>query len=221
MSRPLPTESVLIEGAAGNIDTLIDSPTKPDSPRGIALIGHPHPLFGGSNTNKVVHTLARTLRELGYVCLRPNFRGVGLSAGEHDEGVGETADMLSVLNWAQARWGKLPLTLAGFSFGSYVQSQLANQLADSGQPPQQLILVGTATGETTGSGRNYRTPNLPADLPAVLLHGEVNDTVPIANVLDWARPQERVVCIIPGADFFHGKLHLIRAHLLSTLGPRD
>ncbi|MBL8465374.1 MAG: alpha/beta hydrolase [Thauera sp.] len=208
MSRPLPTEAVLLRGPAGNIEALIDAPA---TVKGVALVCHPHPLFGGANTNKVAHTLARACRDLGYAVIRPNFRGVGKSEGTHDHGEGETEDMLSVISWAESRWGALPLALGGFSFGGYVQVRVAKRLAEGIAPPRQLVLVGMAAGETTGSGRSYDTPALPTNVPALVIHGENDDTVALANVLAWARPQEQPIIVIPGADhFFHGKLHLIR-----------
>ena len=215
MSRPLPTEAVLLRGAAGNIEALIDAPA---TVKGIALVCHPHPLFGGANTNKVAHTLARAFRDLGYAVIRPNFRGVGKSEGTHDHGEGETEDMLSVISWAESRWGALPLALGGFSFGGYVQVRVANRLAEGIAPPRQLVLVGMAAGETTGSGRSYDTPALPKNIPALVIHGEDDDTVALANVLAWARPQEQPIIVIPGADhFFHGKLHLIRELIARNL----
>jgi alpha/beta superfamily hydrolase len=213
----LPTESALLRGAEGHIEVLIDAP---ETVHGIALVCHPHPLFGGANTNKVAHTLARSYRDLGFAAIRPNFRGVGQSEGRHDEGVGETADMLSVISWAQSRWGSLPLALGGFSFGGYVQVRVANHLADGIAPPRQLILVGTAAGDTSGSGRSYRTPTVPKNIPTLLIHGENDETVALANVLDWARPQELPVIVVPGADhFFHGKLHIIRELIARNVAP--
>ena len=95
-------QTVLIDGPVGPIEILVEAPAEP---RGIALIAHPHPLFGGANSNKVAQTLAKTVTLLGYVALRPNFRGVGQSAGVHDEGRGESEDLLAVLAWAKARYG--------------------------------------------------------------------------------------------------------------------
>ncbi|MFV8825100.1 alpha/beta hydrolase [Thauera sp. WH-2] len=217
MSRPLPTESALLRGPAGNIEVLIDAPA---TVRGIALVCHPHPLFGGANTNKVAHTLARAYRDLGYAVIRPNFRGVGRSEGEHDHGEGETEDMLSVISWAESRWGVQPLALGGFSFGGYVQVRVATRLADGIAPPRQLILVGMAAGDTTGSGRNYDTPPVPANIPTLVVHGEQDETVALSNVLGWARPQELPVVVVPGADhFFHGKLHVIRTLIARNVDP--
>lgn len=217
MSKPLPTEKVLLRGPEGAIDALVDVPAEV---RGVALVCHPHPLYGGANTNKVAHTLARTFRDLGYAAIRPNFRGVGASEGEHDHGQGETEDMLAVIAWAQSRWGFLPLALGGFSFGGFVQTRVANRLADSMTPPRRIALVGMAAGTAADGARHYDTPALPKSVPTLVIHGEQDETVSLANVLDWARPQERPVIVVPGADhFFHGKLHVIRDILTETWAP--
>ncbi len=204
---------VLIAGAAGNIETLIDAPASGAAPRGIALTAHPHPLYGGTLDNKVVQTLARTFAELGYVALRPNFRGVGASEGEHDKGEGETGDMLAVLAYARQRYGELPVVLAGFSFGAYVQVRVAHQLTAQGLPPERMVLVGLAVGRVT-SDRNYDTGGVPAD--TILIHGERDETVPLANVAAWAKTQHIEVNIIPEADhFFHRKLAEIKSIIKS------
>nr|MBL8456610.1 alpha/beta hydrolase [Zoogloeaceae bacterium] len=217
MSRPLPTEKVLLRGPEGSIDVLIDVP---EVVRGIAVICHPHPLFGGANTNKVAHTLARVFRDLGYAALRPNFRGVGESEGEHDHGVGETEDILSVISWAQSRWGFLPLALGGFSFGGFVQTRVAARLADGLTPPRRLALVGLAAGAAADGARQYDTGPIPKGIPSLVIHGELDETVALANVLDWARPLEQPVVVVPGADhFFHGKLHVIREVITGAWTP--
>lgn len=217
MSRPLPTESALLRGHAGNIEVLIDAPA---TVRGVALVCHPHPLYGGTNTNKVAHTLARSLRDLGYAAIRPNFRGVGQSEGVHDQGEGETEDMLSVISWAQSRWACTALALGGFSFGGFVQTRVANRLAGGIAPPRQLVLVGMAAGTAADGARHYDTPPVPKTVPTLIIHGETDATVALGNVLDWARPQELPVTVVPGADhFFHGKLHVIRDIIARNLGP--
>ena len=199
------TETALINGPDGAIELIIDTP---DTVRGIALVCHPHPLFHGTNTNKVAHTLARVFRDLGYAALRPNFRGVGKSVGSHDNGDAETEDMLAVISWAQSRWGGLPLALGGFSFGAFVQTRVAARLADSVTPAGRIVLVGTAAGTVTGA-RSYTTEPVPDD--TLVIHGEVDETVALANVMAWAAPQALPVVVVPGADhFFHGKLHVIR-----------
>ena len=205
-----PFEQMLqIEGRAGAIETKVESPPEP---RGIALICHPHPLFGGTNDNKVVHTLSSTFIRLGYAVLRPNFRGVGGSEGLHDDGRGETEDMLLVLDEARHIFGELPVVLAGFSFGAYVQTRVAESLADSGQPAQRLVLVGTAAGHVEGA-RQYSTRAVPKD--TLVIHGSADTTVSLANVLAWAEPLELPVVVVPGADhFFHRRLHLIRDIIL-------
>ena len=211
-------ETLLFQGSAGQIEVRVESP--PCS-RGIALICHPHPLFGGNLTNKVTQTLARTFAQLGYIALRPNFRGVGASDGVHDEGVGETEDMLAVLGEARHRFGDLPVALAGFSFGAYVQTRVAAALAALGgggiaapavaarhQPAQRLVLVGTAAGYIEGA-RRYETGAVAPD--TLVIHGSADTTVPLENVLSWAQPLELPVVVVPGADhFFHRRLHLIR-----------
>jgi alpha/beta superfamily hydrolase len=192
--RPLPpstTERASIGGPAGRIEVDINDPGEP---RGVALIAHPHPLHGGTKDNKVVTTLAKTLYALGFVTLRPNFRGVGASEGEHDHGMGETDDLVSVASHARERWASdLPLVLAGFSFGGFVQVRVAQRM-----PAQQLVLVAPAVTRL-GAERLAQ--------PALVIHGELDDVVPLGAVLDWARPRELPVVVVPGAGhFFHGRL---------------
>jgi hypothetical protein len=164
------------------------------SSRGVALVAHPHPLFGGTLDNKVAQTLARAFVTLGYTAWRPNFRGVGASEGVHDEGRGEVDDLLAVLEHAAAE----DFVLAGFSFGAAMQAKAAVKAK-----PQRLVLVGIAV-------TNYEVPPVPAG--SLVIHGESDDTIPLAAVLDWARPQELPVTVVPGADhFFHRKLPALRA----------
>lgn len=203
-------EKLLFSGPAGVIETLIDTPP---SPRGIALVCHPHPLFGGTNTNKVVHTLAKTLAALGYLALRPNFRGVGNSQGAHAHGQGETDDMLTLIAQAKARFGdtmpsETPLVLAGFSFGGHVITRVSTTLSADGQPIERIVLVAPATGRIAGD-REYTSSTVGNN--SLVIHGALDDTVPLAHVLAWAEPQHLPVIVIPGADhFFHGHLHTIR-----------
>ena len=188
-------ERVFIDGAAGRIETIIERPA--GATRGAALVAHPHPLYGGTLDNKVVQTLARTFLELGYVALRPNFRGVGASEGVHDEGRGETEDLLRVAAHAKENLGDLPIVLAGFSFGAAVQTQVAQRTS-----PHRVVLVGVAVGR-------FPSEAVPSD--SIVIHGERDETVALAKVLDWARPQELPVVVIPGADhFFHLRLSLIK-----------
>lgn len=199
------SERVFMEGAAGRIEALIDAPAT--GPRGIALVAHPHPLYGGTLDNKVAQTLARSFVELGWVAVRPNFRGVGGSEGIHDHGEGETADMVAVARQAGERYPGLPpasLVLAGFSFGAFIQTRVAKRVS-----ARRLVLVAPPAG-LTGGGRSYVTEDVPAD--TIVIHGEQDETVPLANVFEWARPQELPIVVIPGADhFFHRRLHLIKS----------
>jgi len=199
-------ERVLLDGAAGAIEVFVEAPA---SPTGLALIAHPHPLYGGTADNKVVTTLAKIFRERGCATLRPNFRGVGASQGDHDHGIAETDDLAAVHAWGRARFGAaLPCYLGGFSFGAYVVTRLAKRLAESGDPAQRLVLVGTAAGFVEGA-RRYVTEAVAPD--TIVIHGERDETVPLANVLAWAEPLDLAVSVVPGADhFFHRKLHLLR-----------
>jgi len=195
----------LIPGPAGDIELYVDLAERPVA---LALVAHPHPLFGGTADNKVVTTLARAFRDLHCIALRPQFRGVGQSAGTHDAGAGETDDLHAVLAWGQAHFGALPVVLGGFSFGAHVVARLTQRLIAANQPPARLVLVGTAAGRIVDH-RVYDTPPVPPT--TLVIHGSDDDTVPLANVLAWAEPQELPVVVIPGADhFFHRRLHLIR-----------
>jgi alpha/beta superfamily hydrolase len=199
------TQRFSLPGAAGALECALDLPEA--TPRGIALIGHPHPLFGGTMDNKVVHTLARTFVALGYVAVRMNFRGVGASEGVYDEGVGETDDMAQLLAHMRAQYPDLPFALAGFSFGTFVQTQLQKRLEEQGTPAERLVLVGSAPGK-------WPLPSVPAD--TILIHGEFDETIPLANVLEWARPQDLPIIVVPGADHFFGrKLHHIKNHVIA------
>jgi alpha/beta superfamily hydrolase len=198
------TERVFVPGPAGRIECALDRPAS--APRGAALIAHPHPLFGGSLDNKVVQTLARALVELGYETWRPNFRGVGASEGRYDEGRGEVDDLAAVHSkiTETAKIDAPRIVLAGFSFGAAMQARLAGQVRAA-----RLVLVGVAVS-------SFEAPTVPAG--TLVIHGERDETVPLAAVLDWARPQELPVLVVPGAEhFFHRKLHLLRAIVTSQL----
>ena len=199
-----------LDGDAGKMQCLLDLPDS--EPRGIALVAHPHPLYGGTMENKVAQTLARTFVTLGYAVARFNFRGVGESEGVYDDGQGEVDDMAIMYEHMRARYPDLPVTLAGFSFGTFVQAQFAQRLAAEGRPAERLVLVGTAAGK-------WPMPPVPQD--TILIHGEQDDTITMQQVFDWARPLDIPVTIIPGADhFFHRKLGHIK-NLVIQLWRRD
>ena len=185
------TRREFIAGPVGRIECAVDAPQ--GAAIGVALIAHPHPLFGGTLDNKVVQTLARAFVELGYEAWRPNFRGVGETEGTHDEGRGELEDLAAIVDHLKpAR-----LALAGFSFGAGVQVMLAQRVK-----AERLVLIGVAV-------TRFALPNVQPG--TLVIHGEQDDTVPLATVLDWARPQDLPVVVLPGADhFFHRKLHILR-----------
>ena len=197
-----------IAGPAGSIECAIDAPA--GAPRGLAVVCHPHPQFGGTMDNKVVQTLARALLQLGWRSVRFNFRGIGASAGTWDEGRGEVDDALAVVAAfrADAVGLPIPLLLAGFSFGGYVAAEAASRLPD-GEKPERLVLVGPST-------QKQQVPPVPAD--TVVIHGETDDVVPLSATLDWARPQSIPVIVFPGVGhFFHGQLGLLKSVVIRQL----
>lgn len=204
------SQKFYLDGDAGKMQCLLDLPD--DAPRGIALVAHPHPLYGGTMENKVAQTLARTFVTLGYAVARFNFRGVGESEGVYDDGKGEVDDMAIMYEHMRGRYPDLPVTLAGFSFGTFVQAQFALRLEAEGRAPERLVLVGTAAGK-------WPMPPVPQD--TILIHGEQDDTITMQQVFDWARPLDIPVMIIPGADhFFHRRLGHIK-NLVVQLWRRD
>jgi len=197
------TQRITLPGPAGELALAIDQPAA--APLGVAVVCHPHPQHGGTMDNKVVQTLARAFVQLGYTSVRFNFRGVGGSAGSWDEGRGEVDDALAVIT-AQRAAGR-PLLLAGFSFGGYVASQAAARLAE---PATRLVLVGPAAV-------NFPVAPVPAD--TLVVHGELDDVVPLTAVFDWARPQALPVTVLPGAGhFFHGQLPVLKHIVLAAFG---
>jgi len=201
------TEFLSIAGPAGQLEVAIDRP--PAEVRGVAVIAHPHPLHGGTLSNKVVQTLARACVLSGWTAVRFNFRGVGQSEGAYDEGRGELDDLLAVIE-AQAPDG--PLCLAGFSFGAFVTSHAAARLHGE-RDIRHLVLIGTAASR-------FDVAPVVAELHerTLVVHGEQDDTVPLSSVMDWARPQSLPVLVVPGGGhFFHGQLPLLRDLVLRHL----
>ena len=205
------TQRLSLEGPSGTLEVLLDLPA-PESgrpARGVAVITHPHPLFGGTMDNKVVQTLARAFVQCGWSAVRFNFRGVGASAGSYDEGRGELDDVLAVVR-QYAPEG--PLALAGFSFGAFVASHAVVALAST-RAIDRIVLVGTAASR-------FKLAHLPTELHnnALLIHGERDETVPLMDALDWARPQNLPVTVVTGAShFFHGQLTLLRSLVVRHL----
>jgi alpha/beta superfamily hydrolase len=202
------TQKFTIQGVAGLIEALRDVPAGVPT-RGVAVIAHPHPLFGGTMDNKVVQTLARAFVQCGWESVRFNFRGVGATQGMYDEGRGELLDLLAVVDQC-ATQGEL--AMAGFSFGSFVTSHAVQSLWPSRQL-EKLVLVGTAASR-------FEVAPIPKDLHerTLVVHGEVDDTVPLTDVMRWARPQSLPVTVIPGVEhFFHGQLPLLRSLVVRHL----
>ncbi|MET3178612.1 alpha/beta fold hydrolase [Variovorax sp. NFACC27] len=201
------TEKISLQGAAGAIEVQRDQPA--GAARGVAVIAHPHPLFGGTMDNKVVQTLARAFIATGWTTVRFNFRGVGASEGVHDEGRGELEDMLSVVGQLAPEG---PLAIAGFSFGAFVASGAVSRLWAE-REIRQIVLVGTAAARN-----NVATLPVEAHERALVVHGEADDTVALSAVMDWARPQSLPVTVIPGGGhFFHGQLPLLKGLVVRHL----
>ncbi|MBA2352808.1 MAG: alpha/beta hydrolase [Burkholderiales bacterium] len=193
----------LIDGPAGKLELAIERPQ--DAPAGIALIAHPHPLQGGTFDNKVVTTLTRAFTRLGYLALRMNFRGVGQSEGLHDNGIGETEDMLAAADSARREFGNLPMVLAGFSFGAYVQSRVAPRIEH-----RRLVLIAPAVDR-------FEVGAVPGN--TLVIHGDEDDVVPLSATLKWAKAQKLPVVVLPGAGhFFHGYLIELQAVVLGAFG---
>lgn len=194
----MPRFKLRIDGPAGKLETVVDDPGA--TRKGLALVAHPHPLHGGSLENKVVRTVAKTLYDLGWVAVRPNFRGVGASEGEYARGLGEVEDMLAVHAFVAARYPRLPLLLAGFSFGAFVQSEVAKTLA-----PEHLVLVAPAVNL-------FEMASVPAH--TLVIHGSHDELVPPARARAWAEAHGATFALVHGADhFFHKRLDLLRQHL--------
>lgn len=202
-------QKFFIDGPAGKLETVLVE-LNSEHRHGIAVIAHPHPLYGGTMDNKVVHTLFKALSELGFVTVKFNFRGVGKSEGVYGEGMGEKEDVITVVETLQnqfnARASNLPLLLAGFSFGGAVQACVAQNLS-----PQTLVLVSPSVDRL-----NAPPISGYVDKP-LIIHGDQDEVVSLRTILDWATPQDLPVVVIPGAEhFFHGKLHILKRIVLDS-----
>lgn len=223
------TRLLTIPGPIGPIDVALDLPAAGGTAAGagsgdgaasaIAVIAHPHPLHGGTRDNKVVQTITRALLLAGCACWRPNFRGIGGTAGSFDEGQGEAQDLLAVVEHAAAHESAaglptpMPLYLGGFSFGSYVQTVVAETLDPRRFQLAPMIMLGTAASR-------FDVRQVPKD--SIVIHGETDDVVPLQSVMDWARPQGLPVIVLPGTGhFFHGQLNRVKSLILRNLGVSD
>jgi len=187
----------LIAGPAGTLEVAHSPAPAGVDPRGVALIAHPHPQMGGTMDNKVAVTLAKTMHQLGYATMRFNFRGVGRSAGEWNEGIGETDDAQAALAHLTKTYPHERVVLAGFSFGTFVQTRLWHRI-HAAQPVERMVLAGPAVNR-------FKVDTVPED--TIVVHGEEDDVVPLAAVFEWARPQHLPIVVLPGCGhFFHGRL---------------
>jgi alpha/beta superfamily hydrolase len=218
-------KKIFIEGQAGKLEAVLAEPYI-GGLRGIAVIAHPHPLYGGTMDNKVVYTLFKAFLELGFITVKFNFRGVGQSEGDrysgNGNGTGEIEDVIAVVEAMRHQFAARfdiapPLLLAGFSFGGAIQAHAARQLR-----PQKLIMVAPPVERLEvpsvfNPGTESGTENSPHIL---IIHGEKDDVVPLTTVLDWAAPQDLPVVVVPGAEhFFHGRLHILKRIVLDSCRP--
>ena len=196
-------ERLLLPGGAGQIETLVEAPQA--KPSAVALCCHPHPLFGGTMTNKVIHTVARSFVSSGAVAIRFNFRGVGRSDGVHDGGVGETDDVIGLANWARQRWPGLPFWLSGFSFGAWIALR-----AQSALRPSLLVTVAPPVGRWDFA--DIESPTC----PWLVVQGERDELVKATDVERWVislKDSSRTtrLILLPDTDhFFHARLHELR-----------
>lgn len=205
-TRPL-TEQLVIDGPLGALEAIVDTPVDVDASR-VAVICHPHPLHGGTMTNKVAHMLAKSFNEFGAPAVRFNYRGVGASAGSYDEGNGETDDALAALDWAARHWAGAQLWLGGFSFGGSIAARAA-----VARDVRGLVTVAPAVQRVSVAERLPRCPWL-------LVQGDRDELVDAGEIQRWVStldtPPE--VALLPGVDhFFHGRLNELRAVVLEWL----
>lgn len=210
-SRPQ-AEKTTIAGPAGALEAIVEAPGNADGARvapAVIVICHPHPSYGGTMTNKVVHTLARACNDFGVPAVRFNFRGVGASAGSYDAGAGETQDAVAVLDWAAKRWPGARLWAGGFSFGGAIAIRAA-----AARDVRRLVTVAPAIDRVAVD--DARLPRC----PWLIVQGDSDELVSAENVRRWAQalPSPPQLSILRGVDhFFHGRLNELRALVLEWL----
>jgi alpha/beta superfamily hydrolase len=214
---------LFIDGPAGKLETALGEPAS-TSLRGIAVVAHPHPLYGGTMNNKVVHTLFKSFLELGFIAVKFNFRGVeqseGLLYSGKDNGRGETEDVVAVAKAITEEYREQfqvppPLLLAGFSFGGAIQAFAAQHLK-----PQYVALVAPAVQRLNAPAIVHPAPEQDEEhTPSrvLIVHGDQDTVVPLNTVLEWAAPQELPVVVVPGAEhFFHRRLHILKGIVVNA-----
>ncbi len=204
----------MIRGPAGDLEIVLEEPAVRRGSR-FAVVCHPHPVGGGTLDNKVVHTVARAIQELGVPTLRFNFRGVGKSAGAFDDGIGETDDVLAVIEWGRVQWPDAASWLAGFSFGAFVAFNVCER-----HTPERLITVAPPVQRFHFAA--LRTPGC----PWLIVQGDQDEIVDCAAVVAWAQqltPPPHVEILRGVGHFFHGRLpelkETIIQHVKATHAP--
>lgn len=201
MSKPPQSESIVIDGPAGRLEALLESPQDGD-PLGVAVICHPHPQHEGTLQNKVVYTLARAFVAQGFLALRFNFRGVGSSEGQFDEGRGELQDALAAVREARERVAGVPLWVAGFSFGAAIAVRAA-----AGSHANGLVCVAPAVSRVKeNSGKQ-------PDCPWLVIQGDQDELVDAGDTIEWVNaldPGPELQIFEATGHFFHGKLVRLR-----------
>ncbi|MBM0107612.1 alpha/beta fold hydrolase [Steroidobacter sp. S1-65] len=208
-SPPTPTRTLTIPGPAGTLEALLDEPTTVSSPEALAVVCHPHPLYGGTMTNKVVYSLAKAFNEAGATAVRFNYRGVGASTGSYDDGNGETADAQAVLDWAAERWSGARLYLAGFSFGGAVAIRAA-----ATRNVTRLVTIAPAIRRVS-----VDTGSLP-QCPWLIVQGDRDELVDPNDIRQWAQelPESPRLVMLEGVEhFFHGRLNDLRQTVVRWL----
>lgn len=200
---PKNARQLMINGSEGVLDTLELSPK--DTPIGLALVIHPDPKGGGTYTNKIVQTTAKVLNQKGYICYCPNLRGVGMSDGTHDMGIGEVDDVMAIYNYARQAYPDLPLVLAGFSFGTSVVSNFAQQVEH-----KKLLLIAPAV--------TRYSVIVPDKNKTLVIHGTDDEVISLADVSQWAEGYDIPISVfMKTGHFFHGKLVQLQNYLTQIL----
>ncbi|MDE2149397.1 MAG: hypothetical protein KGJ55_06110 [Gammaproteobacteria bacterium] len=208
-SRSDVTRQLFLPGPAGRLEALLAMPR--GMPRGIAVVCHPHSLYGGALTNKVVYTLAGCALKTGLAALRFNFRGVGDSQGRFDNAIGETDDTLACVDWLARRLPGLPLLLAGFSFGAHVALKAAGRVT-----PRALVTISIAFGRYVAAAKNPPHPHC----PWLAVHSRDDDVVAYADSrvqLQRYAPPPQLLTLDGAGHFYHRHLGQLQAAVLPFL----
>lgn len=209
VKNPTAETTLLLQGPAGDLEVLLSPPPSEDPPKAIAIICHPHPLYGGTMTNKVVTTLSKAFNQLEMQTIRFNFRGIGKSAGTYADGIGEQEDLLAVIEWITEISPKTPIWLAGFSFGAYISICIAAQQTFAG-----LVSVAPPVNR-------FPFEVIPViTCPWIVVQGEKDEVVPVDDVKAWTEklnPRPELILFPDATHFFHGQLTELRDVVVQKL----